>query len=113
MNAGRDHQIESRASVTESSLPHCPPTPKLVLRLANPLAPRSVRVTIDTMHETFEHTADLGLRIRAPDLDALFVEAAQCLFEAIVEDLNTVQPLRRVDVMLKRDEPEYLLFDWL
>ena len=29
------------------------------------------------MHETFEHTADLGLRIRAADLDTLFVEAAQ------------------------------------
>ncbi|MBI3412304.1 MAG: archease [Planctomycetes bacterium] len=65
------------------------------------------------MHETFEHTADLGLRIRAGDLEALFVEAAQCLFEAIVEDLSTVQPLRRVDIVLAKDEPDYLLFDWL
>jgi SHS2 domain-containing protein len=65
------------------------------------------------MHETFEHTADLGLRIRAADLDALFVEAAQCLFEAIVEDLNTVQPVRRVDISLTSDQPDYLLFDWL
>lgn len=65
------------------------------------------------MHETFEHTADLGLRIRAPDLETLFVEAAQCLFEAIVEDLRTVQPAKRVDVTLAGDEPDYLLFDWL
>ena len=65
------------------------------------------------MHETFEHTADLGLRIRAADLDTLFVEAAQALFEAIVEDLQSVRPDRRVDAALAGDEREYLLFDWL
>src|SRR5438105_1478492 len=65
------------------------------------------------MHETFEHTADLGLRIRAGDLDSLFVEAAQCLFETIVEDLGTVQPSRRIDITLASDAPDYLLFDWL
>ena len=52
------------------------------------------------MYETFEHTADLGLRVRAADLDSLFAEAAQCLFSAIVEDLTTVQPLKRVEVQL-------------
>jgi SHS2 domain-containing protein len=65
------------------------------------------------MHETFEHTADLGLRIRAADLDTLFVEAAQALFSAIVEDLATVQPIRRIDVQLAGDDREFLLFDWL
>ena len=29
------------------------------------------------MYETFEHTADLGLRIRAASLNALFAEAAE------------------------------------
>src|ERR1700726_3550190 len=65
------------------------------------------------MHETFEHTADLGLRIRAPDLDALFTEAAQALFAVIVEDPDTVQPRERFDVTLAGDEVAYLLFDWL
>ena len=65
------------------------------------------------MHETFEHTADLGLRIRAADLDTLFVEAAQALFGAVVEDLATVRPLQKVDVRLQGDKIEYLLFDWL
>ena len=65
------------------------------------------------MHETFEHTADLGLRIRATDLDTLFVEAAQALFGAVVEDLATVRPLQKVDVRLQGDKIEYLLFDWL
>lgn len=65
------------------------------------------------MHETFEHTADLGLRIRAADLDTLFVEAAQALFETIIPDLATVRPLKKIDVTLSGDDREYLLFDWL
>lgn len=65
------------------------------------------------MHETFEHTADLGLRIRATDLDTLFAEAAQALFSVIVEDLATVRPERAVEVHLQEDDRALLLFDWL
>jgi SHS2 domain-containing protein len=65
------------------------------------------------MYETFEHTADLGLRVIARDLDTLFAEAAQALFAAIVEDLGTIQPRQRLDVRLTADDREYLLFDWL
>jgi SHS2 domain-containing protein len=65
------------------------------------------------MHETFEHTADLGLRIRAADLDTLFVEAAQALFGTVVEDLATVRPLQKIDVQLQGDAIDFLLFDWL
>src|SRR3984893_10930299 len=65
------------------------------------------------MYETFEHTADLGLRVRAADLDTLFVEAARGLFAAVVEDLATVRPERAVQVQVAGDDREYLLFDWL
>jgi SHS2 domain-containing protein len=65
------------------------------------------------MHETFDHTADLGLRIQAADLDTLFVEAAEALFTAVVEDLATVRPAQRIDVQLEGTDREYLLFDWL
>jgi SHS2 domain-containing protein len=65
------------------------------------------------MYETFDHTADLGLRIRAADLDTLFVEAAQALFGTVVEDLATVRPLQKIDVQLPGDQIDYLLFDWL
>ncbi len=65
------------------------------------------------MYEFFEHTADLGLRVRAADLGALFAEAARALFAAIVEDLDMVRPLQRVEVRLPADDREYLLFDWL
>jgi SHS2 domain-containing protein len=65
------------------------------------------------MYETFEHTADLGLRVRAADLDTLFAEAGLCLFSAIVEDLGTVVASQKLDVRLEGTDLEYLLFDWL
>ncbi|HMC90365.1 MAG TPA: archease, partial [Gemmataceae bacterium] len=65
------------------------------------------------MYETFEHTADLGLRIRTPDLDRLFVEAAEALFSVIVEDLATVQARQQIEIELAGQERDYLLFDWL
>jgi SHS2 domain-containing protein len=65
------------------------------------------------MHETFEHTADLGLRIRAPDLDTLFAEAGLALFETIVPDLASIRHDKRVDIAIGGEEHDYLLFDWL
>ena len=65
------------------------------------------------MFETFDHTADLGLRVRAADLNTLFAEAATALFATVVEDLSTVRPARQVGIELAKDELDYLLFDWL
>jgi SHS2 domain-containing protein len=65
------------------------------------------------MYETFDHTADLGLRIRAPDLNALFAEAARALFSALVENLDAVVPEHHLEIDLQGEEREYLLFDWL
>ena len=65
------------------------------------------------MYELFEHTADLGLRVRAADLDTLFAEAAACLFSAVLEDIASVRPEQAVVVELAGSDREFLLFDWL
>lgn len=65
------------------------------------------------MYELFEHTADLGLRVRAPDLNTLFAEAAACLFTAVVEDVAAIEPRTAVTVELAGTDREFLLFDWL
>jgi SHS2 domain-containing protein len=65
------------------------------------------------MYETFEHTADLGLRIRAADLNTLFAEAGQALFAALVEDPTTIVPRDRHDLRVEGSERDYLLFDFL
>jgi SHS2 domain-containing protein len=65
------------------------------------------------MHELFEHTADLGLRATAPDLDVLFAQMAECLVSAMVEDPGTVRPAQEVRIEVTGADREYLLFDWL
>ena len=65
------------------------------------------------MHEFFEHTADLGIRARAADRNTLFAEAATAVFSAIVDDLQTVRPVRQIEIEITGTELDYLLFDWL
>jgi SHS2 domain-containing protein len=80
----------------------------------NDRTPTLPRVSVKpTMHELFEHTADLGLRATAPDLDALFTEMAACLVSAMVEDPASVQPAQEVRIELAGADREFLLFDWL
>ncbi|HEV3136650.1 MAG TPA: archease [Pirellulales bacterium] len=65
------------------------------------------------MYETFEHTADLGLRVRAADLPSLFAEAGRGLFSIIVVDLNSVRATEQISITIQGDVSDLLLFDWL
>jgi SHS2 domain-containing protein len=65
------------------------------------------------MYETFEHTADLGLRIRASDLDKLFADAARGLFSMIAPDANSIRPRSDLVLEIGAEDLELLLFDWL
>ena len=65
------------------------------------------------MYELFEHTSDLGLRVRAPDLDSLFREAAEGLFSMIAEEWRPEGATRQHEFSLRADTNDTLLFDWL
>src|SRR5687768_5512592 len=65
------------------------------------------------MYEVFEHTADLGLRIRAADLESLFVEAARGLFSVLVTNLDEVRPIEERIYEIPGSQTDFLLFDWL
>jgi SHS2 domain-containing protein len=65
------------------------------------------------MYEVFEHTADLGLRVRAGCLADLFADAARGLFSMIVANLADVHPVVERSYRLAGDERDLLLFDWL
>lgn len=65
------------------------------------------------MYELFEHTADLGLRVRAADLDGLFVDAARGLFATIVTPPPQGSPHERLEFQIDGESLQYLLFDWL
>ncbi len=65
------------------------------------------------MYEIFEHTADLGLRIRADDLRGLFEEAARALFSVIVENFEDVRPVDELALKVEGTRHDDLLRDWL
>lgn len=63
-------------------------------------------------YETFEHTADIGIRAWGRELSELFEEAAKALFSVIV-DLDTVSVERSLKVELGADSGEELFLKWL
>ncbi len=64
------------------------------------------------MHEVFEHTADLGLRITAPTLDLLLAEAGVGLFEIIAGDIAQIRPHVERSFEVAGTDPAWLLLDW-
>jgi SHS2 domain-containing protein len=63
--------------------------------------------------ETFEHTADVGLRIRGDDRDDLFRTAAEGVFDYIVANREDVRVAETESVELAADDPLSLLVAWL
>lgn len=63
--------------------------------------------------ETFDHTADVGLRIAGDDLDDLFRTAAEGLFDYIVVNRNEVRSAESESLAIRADSTEELLADWL
>jgi SHS2 domain-containing protein len=62
--------------------------------------------------ETFEHEADVGLRIRAADGPGLFAEAGRALFD-LVCDLGAVRERRSWELRGEAEEIGGLLVGWL
>ena len=65
------------------------------------------------VYELFEHTADLGLRVAAPDPNALFREAAEGFFSVIIEKIPRRGTPERLEFHLEADRLEFLFVDWL
>ena len=65
------------------------------------------------MFEVFDHTADLGLRIQAADLNGLFAEAGRALLAVIVSNPDAVRLREQVSVRVEGEKPEYLFVDFL
>jgi SHS2 domain-containing protein len=63
--------------------------------------------------ETFEHTADVGFRVRGEDLEDLFRTAAGGLFDYIVVNREAVRDAESAAIALEADEPAGLLVAWL
>jgi SHS2 domain-containing protein len=65
------------------------------------------------MFELFEHTADLGLRVRAQSLEELLIDAGRGLLSMLVANPEAVRSFQTRTITLSAEAPAYLLFDWL
>jgi SHS2 domain-containing protein len=65
------------------------------------------------MYETFDHTADVGIRAIAGDLPGVFSEAARGLLSLLVEDVESVLATDEIVITLQELDLAFLLFDWL
>jgi SHS2 domain-containing protein len=63
--------------------------------------------------ETFEHTADLGLRVEGNDLPDLFESAATGLFDAIVVNRGEVRAAGTESFALEAETVPDLFLAWL
>lgn len=65
------------------------------------------------MFELFDHTADLGIRVRAASLDELFEHAATALTHCLVGRPDAIQATTETTCEIESPDLEYLFFDWL
>jgi SHS2 domain-containing protein len=63
--------------------------------------------------ETFDHTADVGLKVSGVDLSDLFRTAAEGVFDYIVANREQVRVVDSEAVKLEADSPQDLLLEWL
>jgi SHS2 domain-containing protein len=65
------------------------------------------------LYEIFEHTADLGVRVRAASLAALLADAARGLTAVIAGDTTQIRGTSEESFMVAGTDPTWLLYDWL
>ena len=64
-------------------------------------------------YELIEHTADIGIRVKAADLKGLFETAALAMFDIMAETKNQEAAKKAINIKLKADDLEELFIDWL
>jgi SHS2 domain-containing protein len=63
-------------------------------------------------YETFDHTADLGVRVFGQTCEEVFANAAYALFD-LLTDLNRVREILSYDLRVEAADREELLVRWL
>jgi len=67
---------------------------------------------IQGKYEIIEHTADIGICVKARSLEKLFAMAACAMFDLMV-DISKVKPGQRAEISLEAETLEELLVTWL
>ncbi len=65
-------------------------------------------------YRQIEHTADIGIRVAAPDIARLFIDAGLAVFDIIAEKTGPAQtPVKYFPIELEAANVEELLVAWL
>ena len=64
------------------------------------------------MFELFEHKADIGIRGIGKSLEEAFCEIAKAMF-SVMTNINSVQPIEKIEFEVEADDKENLLFNFL
>ena len=65
------------------------------------------------MHEICDHTADVGIRVRAATLDELMADAARGFSEVVAGDVGQIRSVVEESFRVAGTDPAWLLGDWI
>lgn len=65
------------------------------------------------MYQIIDHTADIGIRVEEPSQGALFVSAAEAMFDIMVSSKREFIPSIGVPIQLDAPSVDQLLVRWL
>ena len=68
----------------------------------------------EKFYEILEHTADIGVRVKAKDLKALFCNCARAMFDIIAEKKESSRAVKhKLKIAGKAQDTEELFINWL
>lgn len=65
------------------------------------------------MYEFFEHTADLGVRIRSHSFESLLTEGGHAFFSILLANIDDVRVSKTITISIAGKDKELLFCDWL
>ena len=63
-------------------------------------------------YQLFDHTADIGITIRADTAEKIFVDAAGAMFD-IITDTHRIKPKIQIEIKQEAESYDELLVGWL
>lgn len=65
-------------------------------------------------YELIEHTADIGIRVRADDLKGIFKKSALAMFDIIAEEINpAAKDFKKIETNVRGGNLDELFINWL
>jgi SHS2 domain-containing protein len=74
---------------------------------------QALTTALQASYEEVAHTADIALRVRAPSLEALFMEAARGMFALMTTQVIETESSASQTITTHADDLESLLVNWL